>query len=101
MEPNLFHREDFYMVMLIRSIRNLFNPDGTYDPSIDLNLGLLRFGTGEAPPKDDAEGIKEPPKKQDKAPAKKDYFAGHVPVGPGTKSIFLGLLGIKEPVKDD
>jgi hypothetical protein len=104
MEPNLFHREDYYFMLLIRTVQGLFTDS---DPSADLGKSLLRF---EAPerveeesavtyrrrPIADDEPIPEPPPQQTspRPKPKKDYYAGHIPVGPGTKGILLGMLGL-------
>jgi hypothetical protein len=99
MEPNLFHREDFYMVLLIRAVRNVLNFDPDFNPSLDLHEGLLKFGVSEKELKEQEKTKQE--LRSDKPSKMKDHYAGHIPVGPSTKGIFLSLLGLKEPTKDD
>jgi hypothetical protein len=99
MEPNLFHREDFYMVLLIRAVRNVLNMDPNYDPSLNLQEGLLKFGSSSQE-LEEQEKTKQV-RKQESSTQQKNYYAGHVPVGPSTKGIFLSILGLKEPTKDD
>lgn len=110
MEPNLFHREDYYFMLLIRTVQGLFTDS---DPTHELNKSLLRFEAPErvedeeeskvtyrrrTPPQTNEE-VSEPAR-DEKTPRlkppkpKRDYYAGHIPVGPGTKSIVLGMLGL-------
>ena len=87
------------MVLLIRAVRNVLNFDSEYNPSVDLNEGLLKFGITEDEIKEQEKTKQE--RKSENSTPKKNYYAGHIPVGPSTKGIFLSLLGLKEPPKDD
>ena len=113
MEPNMFHREDYYAMLLIRTVQNLFNES---DPSEGLSQSLLKFETvaNEEEPSqsptyrrrpvqtsgDDIEQPSSPPPKppqpktNQRPKPKRDYYAGHIPVGPDTKGLLLGMLGL-------